>query len=162
MMTRKKSNLGSVLVLLVFAVFMVSVLLVLLTGADVVQTLTQRDQSSYNQRTAAQYITTRVRQGDQSGMICVRSFAGQDALVLTEEIDGICYETLVYCFDGYLRELFQEVGLDLEPEFGEWILPLEAFRVSDMGDYLQVALTLEDATDETLYLRLRSESGVDP
>ena len=42
----KKNNLTGVLVLLVFAVFMVSVLFVLLTGADVVQKLTDRDQRS--------------------------------------------------------------------------------------------------------------------
>ena len=39
----KKSNLGFLLVLLVFAVFMVSILVVLLTGADVVQGITERD-----------------------------------------------------------------------------------------------------------------------
>ena len=44
----KKSNLTGVLVLLVFTVFMVSVLLVLLSGADTVQQLTQRDKRTYH------------------------------------------------------------------------------------------------------------------
>ena len=48
----KKRNMTGGLVLLVFAVFMVSVLLVLLSGADTVQRLTQRDQRSYHHRTA--------------------------------------------------------------------------------------------------------------
>ena len=44
MRVKKKNQLSGVLVLLVFAVFGVSVLLVLLTGADVVKTLSERDQ----------------------------------------------------------------------------------------------------------------------
>ena len=71
----KKSHISGIMVLLLFAVFMVSVLLVLLTGADVYQRMAQRGQESYNQRTAAQYIATRVRQADQAGMVTVRDFA---------------------------------------------------------------------------------------
>ena len=100
----KKRNLGFLLVLLVFAVFMVSVLLVLLTGADVVQSITERDQKSYDQRTIIQYISTRVRQADQAGAIFVRTAETGDRLVLQEEIDGLLFETTIYCYDGYLCE----------------------------------------------------------
>ena len=99
-MAMKKNNLTGVLVLLVFAVFMVSVLFVLLTGADVVQKLTDRDQKSYQQRTAVQHVTMRVRQADREDMVEVRQIDGQDVLVLAEIIEGYRYETLVYCADG--------------------------------------------------------------
>ena len=102
---KKRNQMGSVLVLLVFAVFVVSVMLVLLTGADVVQKLSARDRRSYEHRTVIQYITTRVRQADENAMVSVRDFQGQSALVLSEEIEGYPYETLVYCWDGYLRSL---------------------------------------------------------
>lgn len=156
---KKKSHLGGVLVLLVFAVFMVSILLVLLTGADAVKKINRRDQESYNYRTLVQYITTRVRQADQRGMVSVRSFESGDALVLTEEIEGEMYETRVYCHDGYLRELFIDAGLEMEAEFGEAILPLDAIRFEDEGTHILAHLTLTGGEQEDLLLLLRSERG---
>ena len=153
----KKSNISGVLVLLVFAAFMISILMVLLTGADVVQKLTERDQNSYDRRTAAQYIATRTRQADSAGMLSVRSFGDGDAMVFAESIDGTIYETLVYCYDGYLREMFVEARTEQAAEFGEKIVPLESFRIDDCNTYLQVELTFSDGQTETVILYLRSE-----
>lgn len=155
----KKSNLGFLLVLLVFAVFMVSILMVLLTGADVVKGITQRDQKSYEQRTAVQYIATRVRQADQAGMIAVRTTDAGDRLVLAEEIEGSLFETSVYCYDGYLCELFCASGYDPGPEFGERILPAERFCVIDCGDHLQLEITFVNGETQSMILQLRSERG---
>ena len=155
----KKSNLGFLLVLLVFAVFMVSALLVLLSGADIVQGITQRDQKNYEQRTAVQYIATRVRQADQAGAVSVRTTEMGDSLILAEEIDGIRFETIVYCYDGYLREMFYASGLDAGAEFGEKILPAEQFYVSDCGDYLDLDITFADGQTRSMILRIRSERG---
>ena len=157
----KKSNIDGVLVLLLLAVFMVSVLFVLLTGADVVQKLTRRDDVSYDRRTATQYITTRVRQADAAGRVAVRDFGGCDAIVLTEEYDGVPYETLVYCYDGTLRELFTEAGLEQEPSYGEEILPAAAFtpemakKDEQDGARLTAEITV-NGTEETICLYLRS------
>lgn len=151
-----KNNMGALLALLLFAVFAVCILALLLMSADSYQRLTQRDQASYSQRTAAQYLATRVRQADTAGGISVQSFEGQDTLVLTEEINGVPYETRVYCFDGYIRELFTEAGLSWEPDMGEPILPAEELCIYDEGTYLEMELTLDDGAQEALILHLRS------
>ena len=155
----KKSHISGIMVLLLFGGFMVSVLLVLLTGADVYQRMAQRGQDSYEQRTAAQYIATRVRQADQAGMVSVRDFWGQDALVLTQVYDGLPYETLVYCYDGYLRELFAGAGSPQDPEYGEPVLPAETLQIMDQNSCLQVELQLPEGKEETLILYLRSGEG---
>lgn len=158
----KKSHISGIMVLLLFAVFMVSVLLVLLTGADVYQRMAQRGQESYNQRTAAQYIATRVRQADQAGMVTVRDFAGQDTLILTQEYDGYPYEILVYCYDGYLRELFAAVGSEQDPEYGEPILKAETLEIVKENACLQIELQLPEGKEEVLILHLRSGEGEQP
>lgn len=161
----KKNNMTGILVLLVFACFMVSVLFVLLSGADIVQRLTERDQSAYNSRTAVQYLTTRVRQADLAGSIDVTVSEDTTILVLTEEIEGALYETRVYYYDGYLREMFSPAGIGLPLEFGEKILPMDDFTISIEHTYLysllQAELQLPDETSETVYLMLRSEGGAD-
>ena len=96
----KKSSLTGVLVLLVFAVFMVSVLLVLLSGANTVQKLTRRDQCTYHHRTAVQYITTRIRQADSLGAVTSDNTGEISTLILTEEINNLSYQSRVYCYDG--------------------------------------------------------------
>lgn len=155
----KKRNLTGVLVLLVFAVFMVSVLLVLLSGADTVQRLKQRDQRSYHHRTAVQYITTRIRQADADGSVSIDNSGAVNTLVLTEDIDGCPYQTRIYCCDGYLREMFCESGAVLPPEFGEAILPMRDFRASWDGETVRVELFLPDGSLESVFLLLRSEGG---
>ena len=155
----KKSNMGFLLVLLVFALFMVSALLVLLTGADVVQGITERDQASYEQRTAVQYLATRVRQADEVGAISVCTTEIGDRLVLSETIDGLPYETMIYCYDGYLRELFCVRGNAFDAAFGEKILPAECFRVTDQGQYLEMEISFADGATRSMILQLRSERG---
>ena len=155
----KKKSMSGVLVLLVFAVFTVSVLLVLLSGADTVKKLTQRDQNTYHHRTAVQYLTTKVRQSDQSGAVNVGETDGCSTLVLTEKIDGITYETRIYCYDGYLRELFCAKGAGLGATFGEEILPMDDFQVSFEDGFLSAVLCLPDGTKDHVVLQLRSLGG---
>ena len=70
----KKGSLGGILALLAFTLFVASLLMVLLTGADVVKRLTDRDRENYDRMTATQYIATRVHQSDVDGMLSVGTF----------------------------------------------------------------------------------------
>ena len=155
----KKNNLAGVFVLLVFAVFMVSVLLILLSGADTVQKLTNRDQQTYSQRTAVQYLATRVRQADRCGTVRADEAEGTSVLILTEEIEGAEYCTMVYCYDGYLREMLCPAGISLPLEFGEKILPAESFSVTLEDSLLCAELQLTEEEHKTVFLDLRSEGG---
>ena len=161
----RKHDLSSLLVLLLFAVFAVCILSVLLTSADTYRRLSDRDQDSYGRRTAAQYITTKVRQADRQDAVSVRSFEGQAALVLTEEIDGEQYETLIYSYDGYLRELFTSVGGEMLPEDGEKIMEANRF-LADANNpekgQLSLRIQASDGTWEELTLCLRSGKGATP
>ena len=153
----KKSNLTGVFVLLIFAVFMASVLLVLLSGVDTVQKLTQRDQRTYHHRTAVQYISTRIRQADEIDAVSTE----KNTLILTENLDGVSYETRIYCCNGYLREMFCEAGAALAPDFGEEVLPMDHFQITQENNLIHAELHLPDGSKEILTLLLRSkERGI--
>ena len=158
-MGQHKRKVDNLLVLLLFGVFAVCILSVLLTGADVYQRLTVRDQKSYDERTAAQYLAMRVRQADRLGDVSIRCFEGQDAMVFTEVIDGSSYETLVYCFDGYLRELFVAAGGGFLPEDGEKVLAAQELSLRQEGQLLDVELTSSSGEVQVLKLYLRSREG---
>ena len=156
---RKKRKADALMVLLRFGVFAVCILSVLLTGADAYRRLSQRDQSGYEHRTASQYLTTRVRQADRLGGVRVDTFDGQDTLVLSEEIDGELYETLVYCHDGYLRELFAAAGGDFTLEDGEKVLKAHDLKLQNNGNILLAELTDFSGETQSLTLCLRSGKG---
>lgn len=162
MRREKDHSLNGLLALLLFGIFAACVLSVLLMGADAYQRLTERDRESYESRTVAQYIATRVRQADRSGGISAGAFGGSDALELWETIDGEAYVTRVYCHDGCLRELFTDASGDFAPEDGEPVLEAESLSVSLSGaGLLTVEITSADGETQqvTLYLRSGKEAA---
>lgn len=164
----KKNSLTSLLPLLLFVVFTACMLLVLLTGAKVYRKLADRDADSYQHRTAVQYLATRLHQNDLPGGSFVGSFEDQtpkdtgSTLYLCEELDGSLYYTRIYCYEGFLRELFAEAGEPFQPEDGVKILQAQSVSFSRQEDLLQVELTLDATACQTLYLHLRSGTEVAP
>ena len=57
-----KRSISSLAPFILFVILTTCLLSVLLTGADLYQNITKRDQISFDQRTLVQYITTKIRQ----------------------------------------------------------------------------------------------------
>jgi len=154
--SRAKQNISSLMALLLFAVFAVCILAVLLSGTEIYQRLSDRDDAAYTHRTVVQYLSTKTRQADCSGMISVEDFCGVSALVSSEELEGEVFETRIYCHDGYLYELFSPASLEPVPEDGEPLLPLQSMEVSEADGSLQFSLLETNGTPVTFLLTIRS------
>lgn len=148
--------------LLLFAVFASCVVIVLLFGADNYQKLTQRDQDSYQYRTAVQYLTTRVRQSDAVGTVFVGDFyeavpkeSGNTVFIYKTVGDRVFY-TRIYCYDGYLCELFAEKNETLEPEDGERVFATKQMRVAWNEVRLCFELELTDSRTACLWVTCRA------
>ena len=159
----QKNHLEGLIALLLFGVFAVCLLIVLLTGADAYNGLTNKDKAAYDSRVCGQYIATQVRQNDDMGSVSVTEFGDGKALSLAKEIDGEGYVTLIYGLDGYLMELFCAQGAQLAPEDGEQIMPVSNFSLSMEGRRLQISYGNggEESKDAeiTMILTLRSGEG---
>ena len=140
--------------LLTFAVFAVCILMVLLYGARVYGQLVQHGEESFRLRTATQYLYTRVQQAES---VTVTEFEDCEALTIKEQVDGESYITRVYCYDGYLWELFCMEHAALHPEDGEKILPVER-----MGMKLEAETLTSDLDGCILLLQLRGKAGAMP
>lgn len=143
---KRTSKLTDLLALTVFAVFALCVLLVLLTGAKVYRNLVNAGGESYTARTAAQYVTTRVRQAQT---VTVEDFGGCQALILPETVGEQTYITRVYCYDGYLRELYCAEEAALSPEDGEKVMEAESLDLTLEGTLLTARIGSQTLT---LYL----------
>jgi hypothetical protein len=155
-----KHHIDGLMVLLLFGVFATCVLSVLLTGAQVYSRLTDRDQAAYSQRTCTQYLATKVRQSPTPDALSIASFGDGDALVFTEDIYGEDYCTWIYCYDGWLRELFASAGSEFSPDAGEKVLAAQDLSLDYDHGLLSVRLTQEDGRPVELSLYLRGSEGV--
>ena len=95
-------RIGGMFVMLTFCVFAACVLMVLTSGAQSYQVLSDRDAESWNSRTCVQYIAARVRHADAAKSVFVGSFDGApsengDTLFLNETVNGTDYCTRIYC-----------------------------------------------------------------
>ena len=156
MKNESKTKMISLMALLIFGAFALCVLLVLLTGADIYKKITEREEKSFDARTVPQYISTRFRQGDNIGAIAVNDFGGVDALEIIQQINGKDYITRVYCFEGYLCELFANAEGDFSPEDGGQLLPLKALKMEMKAGRFTADITYSDGETNQLILYHRS------
>lgn len=158
----KKNTLISLVPLLLFAIFTICILIILLSGADIYNKITLRDQNTYQNQTVSQYLSTRLRQGDAEGGVFVGSFEDPvpeesgDTLYLREELDGRIFYTRIYCREGYLCELFTAEELSFQPQDGAKILEINALQFTLQENLLQIEIEYRDSTTETLLLHIRS------
>ena len=153
-MKEKRGSPTRLLALLCLTVFALCVLLVLLTGASFYQKLVERGEETYARRTALQYLTTRVRQAQT---VEIGEMEGCEALVLGETIDGETSTTWVYCYEGWLRELYAVSGAVLPAGAGETVLEAEEFSLKQEENLLTVTLEGEE-----LLLHLPAGRTVEP
>ena len=148
-----KHHMDGLLMLLLFGVFAACVLAVLMTGARAYRRLTQRDQAAYDRRTCVQYIATRVRQSDVWGGVDLDELEGVPALLLHDGVTNCV--TRVYCYDGWLMELYTFEDAELGPEAGEKIMPLEGLSFTLEDGLLTARIDSGEGVTDTLCLSLR-------
>ena len=153
-MKENRNRITQVLAIACLAVFALCVLLVLLTGADAYRKTVDSGEESYERRTALQYLTTRVHQAQT---VDIGIWEDREVLILGESIDAEQYTTRVYCYEGWLRELYAVPGAVLPPTAGEPILEAETFELKQEEDLLTVILD-----DDTLLLNLPAGRTVGP
>ena len=153
---QKKNSWSTLSALMMLSLFSIAILFALLSGAGVYSRLTKQTQVHYDSRTTIQYIATKIRQASSSDAVNVSSFHGKDALCITQSIDNTDYITRIYCYDGYLMELFTIDADGFSPEDGEKILPAEDLRITCQDSLVVITLTNADGSARQLKLTLRN------
>lgn len=146
--------------LLLTCVFGVTLLLTLATGAAVYRNVQGRVEANGNRRVGLTYLSARIHGGDRKNGVFAADFDGVDAVRLVEEIDGCTYETWLYVYDGWLRELFCEPGAGLLPEDGETIAEARSLTVREEEGRFTLTYVDGSGTEETACVWVRSGGTV--
>lgn len=156
----KERSLSTIAALLMLAVFAVGVLGVLLGGGKVYRALTQRSAAAYDSRTCSQYLLSKLRQLPDANAVAVADFDGLQALQITQYVDGEAYVTRIYCYDGWLMELFSVAGGEFSPGDGERVLPATDLSITQQQDLLTLKITDGNGKCLQLHHSLRGGEGV--
>lgn len=126
-MKRQELNrsISGIAALLMLAVFGLGILGVLLGGARIYKDLTACGSDSYDSRTCLQYLRTKLNQSPDPSQIFVEPFGEQEGLFIRQTLNGQTYVTRIYCYEGWLMELFSLDTAGFIPTDGEKIMPLE-------------------------------------
>lgn len=148
---------GNLIWILLFFAFAACVTAVLLQGAMVYRNVSGVMGGEYGVHTALNYVASRVRASDVKGCVYAGEFDGCSALYCLED-SGDC-ATVVYCYDGALRELYCERGLDFTADAGEELLQMDSASFTDAGNGL-IRFTCTDGKDSgAVLLSTRTEGG---
>ena len=154
-MTPKKHRVGTLAALIVGLLFAQCLLLTVLFGVRSYRAVTTSTDHSYARRVALSYLTQRVRAYDGQGTISVGKFEDLDALCFYETADGQTYQTILYVYDGWMRELYTAVGEAFTPADGTPLIETQALSLSRDGSLLHIMLTDRSGQNMAGVLRLR-------
>ncbi|MBE6679602.1 MAG: DUF4860 domain-containing protein [Ruminococcaceae bacterium] len=147
---KSKNSFLSLVPLLLFFALTVCILYMCIMGISISKRIAARDNASFALRTACGYTTAKVQSATTRDDIGTESFGGCDALVIKEKHGGKDYLTRIYCYDGYLRELFSAADASLSPIDGEKLLKLDNMSFEKGNDTLSICFTESNKNTKTL------------
>lgn len=119
----------------------------------------QDSEDSFASRTALSYVTEKIHQADEYGAVYAGTFDGQDAIVIRQTYSEQTYVTYLYEYDGYLRELFIQDGVDAKASDGRRILASDSFSFEESQEGLfHLYCTNKDGSISDTYVSIKSTS----
>ena len=106
---QKKYTAIRLLPVLLILLFSVLSLMLVLSGAGVYKNTVENTRYNNQVRATLSYVSNKVRSADSS-TIRIEQRNNISVLLFTESIEDTVYETMIYVYDGSLREMFSRQG----------------------------------------------------
>jgi len=134
------SKTGTAAALMVFCVLTMSVLTVLMLGVSAYRNVIDMARDGYEERLVLSYIWTKIKNGDEAGMVYVTDFHGKSALSIDDVYDGVTFHTIIYHYEGWVYELPFESGLMFSPGAGLRVIKSESLTFEQLeGGLIKVS-----------------------
>ena len=164
----KRHTIDVVFVLALACAFAASILMVLMLGANIYSHIQKTSEVQFAERVTLSYITAKVHSSDRAEGVSTGDFQGVSALYLNETFYGEDYSTVIYTYDGWLRELFTDTESALAED--SW-LSLDSGMPLLEVDYLSFELIKpnllsvefldKEGNSGRAFVNLRSERSID-
>lgn len=143
--------------IILLGIFAIGALLLLNVGVRVYKNIVMNNAENYKLRTSLSYVATKLRQTDAQGSVGIEEREELPVLCLREMDGELEMETLIYFYQGGLREIYQMAGAGFMPDSGEVIVELADFTMSldDQGMFHMTAQN-KNADKQSLQVLLHS------
>lgn len=162
----QKHNIESAFVLVLFAVFAVTIVAVLALGANSYKSMVERDNNAYNKRIITSYVSAQIRNNDTIDAIAIGGFQspesedGVQTLHLYEKIEGMRYDMRIYYYKGMVYEMFASTEAVMKPEDGVPIMDAKGLRFTKDRNMIHIWSKDENGRENRATVGLRCESEV--
>lgn len=154
----KRGHMEIIFPVVLFLVFTLTALFIILYAAKTYQNIVETSNYEYERTTSLAYLTRKVQASDNNGAITITDFQGQKSLSLSQEIEGVKYVTLIYAYNGNLREVFcplDSINI-ISPDSGTVLFPADEFVPSFNGDLLKLTI-LSNGEEYSRLVTIRGE-----
>lgn len=153
-MGRKRHSVNIVFTVMLLGVFALAAIFVALMGARVYSNSADKMQANFDTRTSIVYLSEKIR-ANPDGDYDIREIDGSTALVLTEKINDINYESWIFVRNNRLSEVVVKQGDPVLPEAAQQIMDLKSFDAQkrDGGIEITVVTVAGDVNSTFIYGR---------
>ena len=146
MKIKQGHTISGVFIFLLLGIFATASVLMVLAGARVYSSSTDRTEIHNEERIAASYMRSKLREADREGMFSIEERSGTQVLRIENEEEGTV--TLIYVWDGTLYEWYTlaqlEQGQELPATTAESVCGLDEMKLTLEGDLMTVMLRSDD------------------
>ena len=151
---KRKYAMDALFALILYGMFTLVSLLLVPIGAQIYRGVVQRTDDRSNVRASLSYVANKVRSSSSANL---ETREGTTVLVLSEQQEEQRVETLIYCYEGKLRELYQMEGKAFVPANGEELAAVSGFSIAQPADDLLMVTSKDaDGREHTLHIQKRA------
>ena len=154
----RTQKIDTIFVLLIFCIFAASVLISLMFGGSIYKNTIDKANEKYEENICLSYIWMKVKSSDELDSVYLCTFHDLTVLCLDEEFYGITYQTMIYLYDGWVRELFTELGFEFDPETGTRIMKADSLEFEQIENGI-IKITVNS---ESMFIYPRSKNEYVP
>lgn len=164
--SKNSHTIDVVFVLAIACAFAASILTALMLGINIYSNIQNTSNSEFKERVCLSYISAKIHRNDSFGEVRADDFKGISALFLDKEVDGEYYTTIIYAYDGWLRELLTDRDSLMQPD--SWQTPESGLPVLEVdyvsfdtvqSNLLSIEYSDKDGGGGSMFVSLRSEGG---
>jgi hypothetical protein len=159
---KEKNSINLMFTVMLLAIFALSAIFVAMMGARVYSAGAASMQENYDTRTSLAYLSEKLR-SENSDSVSVTEVAGSQAISIREDYttDGYSYETIIFVYDGKLREVMvakdsASAKPDFEPANAPSIMTLKKLSLNESEKGITLTVTTADGLTESAYISWRT------
>jgi len=156
------SFIETAIVMMLLLLFSLGIFLLAATTSTTYESLVEEKSETEELRIASSYIVTKLRQNDRLESVSVdyKTLKVSDALVVSETLSDVIYETWIYLEEGTLRELTVTKGDPLNRDMSFEIAKVDAFKINVDKKSISFSLSKGKTSLSDVFVTLKSNVGL--